>query len=140
MSNAVPIVDDYMARDLITFMPGDDIHTAVKVLLDKGISGAPVVNRRGQLVGVLSKKDCLQVLYSTSYHQDWGGHVDDYMSKEVTTIESGTDLIEAADIFMSSTFRRFPILENGRMTGQISRADLLRALEEHWANVGPTSR
>ena len=140
MSNAVPTVDDYMARDLITLMPRDDIHTAVKILLDEGISGAPVVNRKGQLVGVLSKKDCLEVLYSTGYHQDWGGRVEDYMSKEVATIESGTDLIKAADIFKSSTFRRFPILENGRMTGQISRADLLRALEEHWANVKPTSR
>ena len=140
MSNAVPTVDDYMARDLITVMPGDDIHTAVKLLLDERISGAPVVDRRGRLVGVLSKRDCMEVIYSTSYHQEWGGRVEDYMSKEVTTIESGTDIIKAADIFMSSAFRRFPILKNGRMTGQISRADLLRALEEHWANAPPTSR
>ena len=140
MSNAVPIVDDYMARDLITFMPGDDIHTAVNVLLDERLSGAPVIDHKGQLIGVLSKKDCLEVVYSSSYYQGWGGRVEDYMSKEVTTIESGTDIIKAADLFMSSSFRRFPILRNGRMIGQISRADLLRALEEHWANVGPTSR
>ena len=140
MSKSVPVVDDYMARDLITFMPEDDIHTAVKTLLDERISGAPVVDRRGRLVGVLSKKDCLEVVYSTSYHQEWGGRVEDYMSKEVTTIASGTDIIKAADIFMSSAFRRFPILKNGRMTGQISRADLLRALEDHWANAQPTSR
>ena len=135
MSKSVPTVDDYMARDLITFTPGDDIHTAVKTLLDERISGAPVVDRRGRLVGVLSKKDCLEVVYSTSYHQEWGGRVEDYMSKEVMTIASGTDIIKAADIFMSSAFRRFPIMKNGRMTGQISRADLLRALEEHWANA-----
>jgi len=135
MSKSVPVVDDYMARDLITFMPEDDIHTAVKTLLDERISGAPVVDRRGRLVGVLSKKDCLEVVYSTSYHQEWGGRVEDYMSKEVTTIASGTDIIKAADIFMSSAFRRFPIMKNGRMTGQISRADLLRALEDHWANA-----
>lgn len=140
MSNAIPTVDDYMARDLITFMPGDDIHMAVKVLLDERLSGAPVVDGRGRLVGVLSKKDCFEVVYNSSYHQEWGGRVEEYMSREVTTIESGTDIIKAADLFMSSNFRRFPILENGRMTGQISRADLLRALEEHWANVGPTSR
>jgi len=140
MSNAVPTVDDYMARDLITFMPGDDVHMAVKVLLDERISGAPVVDHRGRLVGVLSKKDCFDVVYSTSYHQEWGGRVEEYMTEEVTTIESGTDIIKAADLFMSSSFRRFPILKNGRMTGQISRADLLRALEEHWANIGPTSR
>ena len=135
MSKSVPTVDDYMARDLITFMPGDDIHTAVKTLLDERISGAPVVDRRGRLVGVLSKKDCMEVVYSTSYHQEWGGRVEDYMSKEVTTLASGTDIIKAADIFMSSAFRRFPIMKNGRMTGQISRADLLRALEDHWANA-----
>ena len=140
MSNAVPTVDDYMARDLITFMPGDDIHTAVNVLLDERLSGAPVVDGRGRLVGVLSKKDCFEVVYSSSYHQEWGGRVEEYMTREVTTIESGTDIIKAADLFMSSGFRRFPILKNGRMTGQISRADLLRALEEHWANVGPISR
>ncbi len=140
MSTAVPTVDDYMARDLITFMPGDDIHMAVKVLLDERLSGAPVVDGRGRLVGVLSKKDCFEVVYNSSYHQEWGGRVEQYMTGEVTTIESGTDIIKAADLFVSSSFRRFPILENGRMIGQISRADLLRALEEHWANVGPTSR
>ena len=135
MNKLVPTVDDYMATDLIVFMPGDDIHTAVKMLLEKRISGAPVVDRRGRLVGVLSKKDCMEVVYSTSYHQEGGGCVEDYMSKEVTTIASGTDIIKAADIFMSSAFRRFPIMKNGRMTGQISRADLLRALEDHWANA-----
>jgi predicted transcriptional regulator len=139
MSNSIPTVDDYMARNLITVMPGDDVHTAVKLLLDERISGVPVVDRRGRLVGVLSKRDCLEVIYSSSYHQEWGGRVEDYMSKQVSTIESGTDIIKAADIFMSSAFRRFPILKNGRMTGQISRADILRALEEHWANAQPTS-
>ena len=140
MSKAVPTVDDYMARDLITFMPGDDIHVAVNVLLDERLSGAPVIDGRGRLVGVLSKKDCFEMVYSTSYHQEWGGRVEEYMTREVTTIASGTDIIKAADLFMSSGFRRFPILENGRMIGQISRADLLRALEEHWSNVGPNSR
>jgi predicted transcriptional regulator len=140
MSNAAPTVDDYMARDLITFLPGDDIHEALKILLAARISGAPVVDRNGQLVGVLSKKDCLEVLYNTSYHQEWGGRVADYMSKEVATIDSGTDIVKAADLFMNSTFRRFPIMKNGRITGQISRADLLRALEEHWANVAPNFR
>lgn len=140
MRNSAPTVDDYMVRDLITFVPDDDIHEVVKILLGARISGAPVVDRKGELVGVVSKKDCFEVLYNTSYHQDWGGRVEDYMSKKVTTIESGTDIAKAADIFMNSTFRRFPIMKNGRMAGQISRADLLRALDEHWASVAPTPR
>ncbi len=138
--SAIPTVDDYMARDLIVFGPGDDIHAAAQQLLDKRISGAPVVDRSGRLIGVLSKKDCFEVLYSTSYYQEWGGRVEDYMSTEVTTIDSGTDIIKAADIFRDSAFRRFPIVKNGRMIGQISRADLLRALEEHWASVATGGR
>ena len=137
MSNSTPTVDDYMARDLITFGPDDHILAAVSVLLDERISGAPVVDRGGRLVGVLSKKDCLGVVYSTSYHQDWGGRVEDYMSRDVSAIESGTDIIRAADLFMSSSFRRFPVLERGHLVGQISRADLLRALREHWEIAGP---
>ena len=140
MSDSVPTVDDYMARDLITFSPGDDIFTAVRKLLEERISGAPVVDQRGQLIGVLSKKDCFAVVYSASYHQEWGGRVKDYMSKEVATIESGTDIVKAADIFMHSTFRRFPVLEKGRIRGQISRADLLRALEGYWGGVAPPPR
>lgn len=139
MNDSVPVVDDYMARDPITFAPGDDILSAVKTLLDERISGAPVVDARGRLVGVLSKKDCFEVVYATSYHQEWGGRVEDYMSRDVETIESGTDIVQAADLFMRSSYRRFPVLENGRMTGQISRADLLRALKDHWGSVARAS-
>ena len=127
MSN-LPIVDDYMTRTLIQFAPDENIHAAAKSLLEKRISGAPVVDEAGELVGVLSKKDCLQEVYNASYHKDWGGRVDEYMSREVRTIESGTDIIAVADLFVESSFRRFPVMENGRMVGQISRQDILRAL------------
>lgn len=137
---AASTVDDYMARDLITFGPGDDILKAVNVLLDERISGAPVVDSGGRLVGVLSKKDCLGIVYSASYHQEWGGRVEDYMSRDVETIDAGTDIIKAADIFMSSSYRRFPVLENGRLMGQISRADILRALREHWRDLASAGR
>lgn len=135
MSGLVPTVDDYMTRDLITFRPSDDIHMAVRVLLDEGISGAPVIGDDDRLVGVLSKKDCLKVVYSAGYHQDWGGRVEEYMSPDVITIESGTDIISTADRFMHSSFRRFPIVINGRMIGLICRHDILRALEDLWSDA-----
>ncbi len=126
--NNLPIVDDYMTRTLTQFLPEENIHAAAKTLLDQRISGAPVVDKSGQLVGVLSKKDCLQVVYNASYHKDWGGRVDEYMSREVRTIDSGTDIVAVADLFVESNYRRFPVMENGRMIGQISRQDILRAL------------
>ena len=134
MSRLVPSVDDYMARDLITFGPSDDIHKAIEVLLDKRISGAPVVDDYGRLVGIVSKKDCLKVVYSAGYHQDWGGQVKQYMSPDVITLESGTDIISAADRFMQSSFRRFPVVTSGRMIGLICRHDILRALEDLWSH------
>lgn len=126
----IAIVDDYMAHDLYTFLESDNIHNAAKTLLEKRISGAPVVDDAGNLVGVLSKKDCLKVVYVASYHQDWGGRVDEYMTRDVRTIESGTDIVAAADLFVESNYRRYPVLKNGRMVGQISRQDILRALYE----------
>ncbi len=124
----IATVNDYMATDLTTFLPSDNVHNAVRKLLEKKFSGAPVVDQNGELIGVLSKKDCLQVVYSASYHQDWGGNVSEYMNSEIETIASGTDIIKAADRFVQSSFRRFPVLENGHMIGQISRTDILRAL------------
>ena len=124
----IPTVNDYMATALTTFLPSDNVHNAVRKLLTEKLSGAPVVDQSGELIGVLSKKDCLQVVYSASYHQDWGGNVSEYMNSEIETIASGTDIIKAADRFVQSSFRRFPVLENGHMIGQISRTDILRAL------------
>jgi predicted transcriptional regulator len=129
MSNK-PIVDNYMTRTLTLFSPEQNIHAAAKTLLDQRISGAPVIDDAGKLVGVLSKKDCLQVIYTASYHKDWGGRVDEYMSRDVHTIESGTDIIAVADLFVESSFRRFPVMEKGQVIGQISRHDILSALYE----------
>ena len=123
---------DYMATKLMTLMPGMDIHQAMRLLLDNRLSGAPVVDGEGNLMGVLSKKDCLKVAFSASYHKDWGGAVSDYMNRNVQTVEADTDIVEVAEIFLIGPYRRFPVMENGRLVGQISRHDVLRALDELW--------
>ncbi|MGI9317709.1 MAG: CBS domain-containing protein [bacterium] len=128
----VPTVDDYMATTLYTFLPSDNVRAAAQTLMTKRLSGAPVVDESDKLIGMLSKKDCLKVVYTASYHQDWGGRVDEYMSRDVETIESGTDIIQAADKFVQSRYRRFPVMAGSRMIGQISRQDILRALYDQW--------
>lgn len=125
-----PGVEEYMSTDLVCFKPEDDIVQAMRMLLDRHFSGAPVVDRDGALVGVLSKKDCLKIVYNTAYHQDWGGQVAQYMSREVEHIDADCGILEAAEKFLVSQFRRFPVLRNGRLVGQISRCDLLRAIDE----------
>jgi CBS domain-containing protein len=121
-----------MAVKLITLTPDMDIHLAIKTLLDKRISGAPVVDGRGDLVGVLSKKDCFKVAFSASYYKDWGGRVSDYMTAEVQTIDADTDIVEVAELFLNNPFRRYPVMSDERLVGQISRHDVLKALQDLW--------
>ena len=131
MSN-VPLVADYMARDLVTLPPDMEINHAMNILLERRISGAPVVDATGELVGVLSKKDCLKAALEASYYRDWGSTVTTYMSKDVRTFDAGMDIVSATSTFVKSSFRRFPVMDNGELVGQISRADALRAMSDSW--------
>ncbi|MGB3390255.1 MAG: CBS domain-containing protein [Pseudaminobacter sp.] len=127
-----PRIADYMATDLVTLTPGQEINKAMKILLDERLSGAPVVDEKGLLVGVLSKKDCLKAALNSNYYQEWGGIVADYMSRDVETLEADMELVQAAERFLVSHYRRFPVMRDGRLAGQISRTDVLRGLTENW--------
>jgi CBS domain-containing protein len=127
-----PTVADYMATRLVTLSPETEVNRAVSILLENDISGAPVVDGRGQLVGMISSKDCLRAALHASYHHDLGGTVADYMSREVETLPADLDIFQAAERFISRSYRRFPVLQEGRLVGQISRADLLQALAAQW--------
>lgn len=128
----MPIIDDYMSTDIISVGPDMDIHKAINLLVDNRISGVPVVDDGGNLVGILSKKDCLKVAFSASYYQDLGGLVSDYMSADVETVDAGIGVIDMAERFLGGTYHRFPVISNGRLTGIISRHDILKAIEEQW--------
>lgn len=127
-----PTIAAYMARDLVTLAPDMEINRAMQVLLANHISGAPVVDAAGQLIGILSQKDCLRAALHATYHHDLGGVVADHMTREVETLPADLDIFAACEHFLDSPYRRFPVLEQGRMVGQISRADLLRALSAQW--------
>jgi CBS domain-containing protein len=130
MSSNSTSIESYMATRLVSFTPDDDILHAMRVLLDKRLSGAPVLDKTGRLVGVLSKKDCLGIVYNTAYHQDWGGKVEHYMSHEVEHIDADSSIFTAAEKLLNSHYRRFPVLRNEELVGQISRCDILRAIDE----------
>lgn len=123
-------VADIMVSRLVTFAPDMNIHEAIRILLDKRLSGAPVVDATGALVGMLSKKDCLRVVFSSQYYDDWGGPVRDYMSTSVETLDADLDLVSAVEHFLGSNFRRFPVLRDGKLVGLVSRYDILQALTE----------
>ncbi|GAA0788358.1 CBS domain-containing protein [Marinobacterium sediminicola] len=126
-------VQDYMATSLISFSPETRLFDAIRTLQEYGISGAPVVDAEGQLLGMLSELDCLKAILTLTYHEEEmgsGGHVSDFMSTPVDTVAYGADLTEVSQRFMELGRRRLPVVHHGKLVGQISRRDVLRAVEE----------
>lgn len=128
------LIKDYMATNLTTFTPDMAISKAIKYLNTHQISGAPVIDERGSLVGMLSEKDCLQVALQSTYYEDWvGGVVSEYMTTEVATVSDTSSVVDIAEMFLKSSYKRYPVIsEGGELVGQISRSDILRALEIIW--------
>ena len=123
------LVKDYMARTIVTFKPDTPVLDAVHVLVKNRIAGAPVVDDEGNLIGMLSELDCLKVTLQAGYYGDYGGPVRDYMSEGVQTVNMEMSIVDLAQRFLDTRFRRFPVTDNNRLVGQISRRDVLRALE-----------
>ncbi|MBY8964976.1 CBS domain-containing protein [Algiphilus sp.] len=124
-----------MSAHLLTFTPEMDVLNAINQLLEQGISGAPVVDRLGNLVGMLSEKDCMRVALNAGYHGDLGGKVRDFMSPRVVTIDADTSILEVARMFMESPFKRYPVVSDNRLVGNISRHDVLRAIDSLRGNI-----
>ena len=124
------LVRDYMAGHLVTFKPDTDVMDAIHELVHHRIAGAPVVDDKGDLVGMLSELDCMKVALNAGYYGDWGGPVADYMTVNVQSVDAEMNIVDLAQKFLDTGFRRFPVLRNNRLVGQISRRDALRALSE----------
>ena len=125
----VPTVREIMTRKLVTLRPDMAALDAAELLLKKGISGAPVVDEDGHLLGLLSEYDCLRATAAADYEMD--SHdaialVGDLMSRECLTVTPETNLFTLAHEFVSRRVRRFPVVENGKLIGQVSRRDALR--------------
>ncbi len=123
---------DIMARHLVTFRPDMSIMDAIGIMLRKRISGAPVVNEQGQLLGMLSEYDCLRVLASGEYSAEDYEEQDQvgvWMSKDPETIAPDVDIYRLAHSLLDRGVRRLPVLEDGKVVGQVSRRDVLRGIE-----------
>ena len=129
----MPILKDYVSRNLISLAPETQIVDAVAMFIDHEISGAPVIDASGNLVGILTVKDCFRAALHASYYQGWSGIVADFMTTNVQSLDSNLDLVSAAQRFLETDFRRFPVMEDGRLLGIVMRLDLLRALNAQWS-------
>jgi CBS domain-containing protein len=129
----------YMVQqhNLVTVRPDQLINEVIDIMIEKRISGAPVLDENRKLVGIISERDCLRLIVDQAYHNlpHSDPVVSDYMTREVRTMSPDSTVVDAATEFLNSAIRRMPVVENGVLIGQISRIDILRAAK----NINPTS-
>lgn len=126
MTSAVTVAD-CMVSDLCYLAPDTEISRALGILLERRISGAPVLDDTGELIGLLTKKDCFKAALNAAYYKQWGGVVEHYMTRDLHTLQASLDIVSAAEAFLALPYRSFPVLRDGRLVGLVSRSDLLAA-------------
>lgn len=119
-----------MQSNVVTLTPGQGVLDAVQTLLDKRISGAPVVED-GKVCGMFSERDCLTVVAAAAYDAEPSGTVAQHMRREFHCVSADTDIFQVAELFHDYPIRRLPVVDSdGTLLGLVSRGDTLRALQK----------
>jgi len=130
VTDSTPLkVSDYMTTNLITFTADQTIESVMQAIIKHRISGGPVVNDRNELIGIISEGDCIKQISESRYYnmpmQDQT--IEKHMASNVETIDGNMNIFDAANKFLEAKRRRFPIVEHGKLVGQISQKDVLKA-------------
>ncbi len=121
-----------MTEDIVTINPESSIKDAIELMLMQRISGLPVCDNDGHLVGVITEYALLAIAYDHKIQCDT---VAQHMTTEVLSIDIDDPISKAADLCIVHRVRRVPVMHEGRLAGLISRRDVLKALYESEAPV-----
>jgi CBS domain-containing protein len=124
---------EIMTDNLITVRPSDSIEAAIRLLLDEQISGLPVTNEQGHLVGVITEFALLGVVYDQNIKNQT---VEKHMTRELITVNIDDPVSRVADLCIVHRVRRVPVMENSQLVGVIARRDVLRTLHHGQVPVG----
>jgi CBS domain-containing protein len=125
-----PVVRDFMDKVVLSVSPELPILEAVDYLLEKHVTGVPVVDREGKLVGMLTERDCLRLLSTGVDADEPRGTVRDFMTTKMDTVAPDMNVYFVAGLLLAANFRRFPVVENGKLVGAITRFDILRSIRQ----------
>lgn len=126
-------VRDYMSKRFLTFLPDTEVLEAVQQIVDKHVSGGFVIDKLGNLVGVLSEVDGLSAGLHGAYHGNRGERVTDIMHTDVRSVDVDDSIMHVAKMFGEDRayyYRGFPVMQHNRVVGRINVRDVLRALQE----------
>ena len=121
---------DYMLVNPVKVKPDDNVLDAMKVIIDNKISGVCVVDNEGNLVGILSELDCLRAGLGATYNESGIGLVRDHMTGDLLVAHPDENILDVAQDMLVKKHRRRPVVENGRLIGQITCRQLLAAVKK----------
>lgn len=132
---SIPSVTEYMTpvKSLFTVREHTPVLEALSMLLEKKVTGAPVLNNEGDVVGLIDDKDCLNILVGGAYynHPVERDTVSEYMSNVMKTITTDMDIFKVTNLFLTTPYKRLLVMDaKGKLAGQISRRDVLRAIRD----------
>jgi CBS domain-containing protein len=122
-----------MNTSVITISPQEDVYEAMRMMALNNVTGLPVVDEDGTLVGIITEKDILVLLYNSLEEADLSravGTVGQFMTRHVISFGPADNLVDIAECLSTNHFRRVPILENGKLVGIISRRDVIRYIRD----------
>ena len=121
-----------MTNDVITIDPKSSIQEAIELLLKQRVSGLPITDADGRLIGIVTEFALLAIAYDNRVREDSIGQ---HMTTEVLTVDASDPINKVVDLCLMHRVRRVPVLENGRLVGLISRRDVLKAMYEAQAPI-----
>lgn len=139
-------IEQIMTRDVITVSPAILIHQAARLMVEHGVSGLPVIDDDGRLVGIISEGDLIVrqtrreerpwwrrffdngEQLAREYQEAVGVTVGEVMTSSVVSISPVWGIETAAAIMQNRRIRRLPVVHDGRLVGIVTRADLIKAL------------
>jgi CBS domain-containing protein len=121
-----------MTEELVTVRPEASIKEAIEVLLRERISGLPVVDGDGRMVGVITEFAMLAMVYDREVQNQ---PVARHMTSEVITVDADDPISRVADLCIVHRVRRLPVMRDGRLVGLIARRDVLQALYQASSQV-----
>jgi CBS domain-containing protein len=120
---------DIMTTDVLAVAKDADIYQAIRTMVQNNVTGLPVIDEDGTLVGIVTERDVLRLLYEV---EDRPGRVEDFMTEAVVAFDQEVDIETVANGLAGNPFRRVPILHEGKLVGIISRKDVIKQIKEQW--------